>query len=881
MPRLNVADARIIDSRDGTFNKTPFIKNGYVEKNGEVTVVTKRPGLSIYKANAAGQAGGVLSYVTPAGDEILLSFIGNTVYSLAYGPAITDAVETGSTIYLGGGSSTSASEGTIFSFGGYMWIVGGVTRTAAGGDLNTRFFAYYSTDGNTWTAATDVADNTANYPRARSYVVLVYNEKIWLLGGITKASSYNRESWSSPDGVVWTRADDDTGWTAGMSALRGCVHENRMYALIGNASWAIETGIQGVAYSTDGITWTFGTNKPWTVNPSDSANLGQMYSQNGNICITLGPIDDGVGANYKSYYSSDDGDNWTATANTAWDGSGGGGGLVQICSFQSGGFIWALIWETGGNGSATFAWYYTSDGITWTRGNQVGTSMGSSSDIYHLLGPGADLPYNCGVYNGYVYNCDRTIAYNVDKVWATQLNVLTQASVGTVPLGKYDYSQTYDLTKVMFKCATRAFQLSAVTGTLSAVTDAQYPVTTCRGLVYLNGFFYVMDTDGTIWNSEEDDPTSWLSTDFVSAEFEPDGGVALAKQGSNVVAFGSYTTELFWDAGNATGSPLSAVESGTQLVGCVNGDSVQELEGALVFIAQSKTVGQTFAAGKFVGKLDGGKIGRISQPSIDRILEADGCANVDAVVCSAGGQGFYVLSLYTTGLSLAYHIQSGSWYWWEQRTASAAVSVSSLTQVAGLATATATAHGLADGDEVTIAGATPSGYNLTVNVNKIDANTFTYPVSSALATPATGTITVTGSSGTTWPIAFGCNYGGNQILLGTSNGDLYTLDPDVYQDDSVTIDFVSRLPKYDAGNNLRKFCGRVEVVGDKSTGTGKYLVRNSDNDWVGFSYYRAFDATLPRVGGERWGNFRRRSFDIRHTANERARVEVLDVSIGS
>lgn len=73
-----------------------------------------------------------------------------------------------------------------------------------------------------------------------------------------------------------------------------------------------------------------------------------------------------------------------------------------------------------------------------------------------------------------------------------------------------------------------------------------------------------------------------------------------------------------------------------------------------------------------------------------------------------------------------------------------AVSVSSLTRSGTTATATtATAHGYLNGDYVTVAGATPSGFNGTVKITVTGASTFTYTVSSGLATPATGTITVT------------------------------------------------------------------------------------------------------------------------------------------
>ena len=69
------------------------------------------------------------------------------------------------------------------------------------------------------------------------------------------------------------------------------------------------------------------------------------------------------------------------------------------------------------------------------------------------------------------------------------------------------------------------------------------------------------------------------------------------------------------------------------------------------------------------------------------------------------------------------------------------VAVTSLTQVAGTATVTATSHGFANGALVQIAGATPAGYNIGATITFINTNSYSYPVSSGLASPATGTIT--------------------------------------------------------------------------------------------------------------------------------------------
>jgi hypothetical protein len=71
--------------------------------------------------------------------------------------------------------------------------------------------------------------------------------------------------------------------------------------------------------------------------------------------------------------------------------------------------------------------------------------------------------------------------------------------------------------------------------------------------------------------------------------------------------------------------------------------------------------------------------------------------------------------------------------------------LTSLTSSLNVATATLNSHGFSAGRYITIAGATPAGYNGTFLITSATLNTFTYAIVGPLSTPATGTITVTGT----------------------------------------------------------------------------------------------------------------------------------------
>jgi hypothetical protein len=88
--------------------------------------------------------------------------------------------------------------------------------------------------------------------------------------------------------------------------------------------------------------------------------------------------------------------------------------------------------------------------------------------------------------------------------------------------------------------------------------------------------------------------------------------------------------------------------------------------------------------------------------------------------------------------------------WYKMATTTTAATISTITHVGAVATlTTATAHGLATGNQVTISGASSSEYNGTYYITVTGPTTFTYTMASTPALNATvvGTYTVLGISG--------------------------------------------------------------------------------------------------------------------------------------
>ena len=56
-------------------------------------------------------------------------------------------------------------------------------------------------------------------------------------------------------------------------------------------------------------------------------------------------------------------------------------------------------------------------------------------------------------------------------------------------------------TGFMFKSTRDAYLFDGVANTITKITDAYYPAVTVPGVAYLDGYFFVMDANGTIYNS--------------------------------------------------------------------------------------------------------------------------------------------------------------------------------------------------------------------------------------------------------------------------------------------------------------------------------------------------------------------------------------------
>ena len=134
-------------------------------------------------------------------------------------------------------------------------------------------------------------------------------------------------------------------------------------------------------------------------------------------------------------------------------------------------------------------------------------------------------------------------------------------------------------------------------------------------MVTVDGYTFVMEKNGDIWNSDLNSITAWTSTGFLNAQQWTDGsGAGLIKYKNTVMACGSSSIEFFRNAGNATGSPLQRIEELGIHLSCPFSDQICEGNDTVYFL------GAGLASEVGVYQMEGFQPKKLSTPEIDSIL---------------------------------------------------------------------------------------------------------------------------------------------------------------------------------------------------------------------------------------------------------------------
>lgn len=238
---------------------------------------------------------------------------------------------------------------TSLVFNDKIWVIGGYN----GGYLND---TWYSTDGATWFQA---APNAApsSFPSRSGHTSVVFNSAMWVIGGVN--GSAQNDTWSSLDGLHWNQGTNgaSNSFTARYNHA-SLLFSNKLWVFGGHGG---SGAVNDTWSSSDGVTWA-------QVNNGFSNSFTNRYfhtalSFNGRMWVLGG--DDGSGNQLNDVWSSPDGILWTQVAANNSASSFPARESHSSVVFDN------AMWVMGGlgvNGFLNDAWYST-DGAHWSQAN--------------------------------------------------------------------------------------------------------------------------------------------------------------------------------------------------------------------------------------------------------------------------------------------------------------------------------------------------------------------------------------------------------------------------------------------------------------------------------------------------------------------------------
>lgn len=184
-------------------------------------------------------------------------------------------------------------------FDGKMWVIGGFDDT---GKIKNDVWA--SKDGETW----NVVVKDAPFNGRAGHTSVVYDNKIWLIGGVDTDNNLQNDVWVSQDGFTWKEVSGDAGFEA-RNLHSTVAFEDGIYVIGGRNK--LDERLGDVWFSKDGINWDV---------LSKDADFTGRFSHTSivfdNKMWVIGGIDEEFNWKNDAWFSTD-GKIWTEAINAA------------------------------------------------------------------------------------------------------------------------------------------------------------------------------------------------------------------------------------------------------------------------------------------------------------------------------------------------------------------------------------------------------------------------------------------------------------------------------------------------------------------------------------------------------------------------------------
>lgn len=230
-------------------------------------------------------------------------------------------------------------------------------------------------------------------------------------------------------------------------------------------------------------------------------------------------------------------------------------------------------------------------------------------------------------------------------VWKYVIATDTISSVGTVPDGVTSIAASGAEVAIV---VNNTYYICNGTTTSAISTGA---MSSPKHVVFIDGYFLLAGTvagrpDG-LTVSGLDDGTTFDALDFAFAENAPDAIQGMIADHGRVYVFGSYTTEVFYNAGLAA-FPFAPSKSEVMEEGSSLGAAIAKMDNAVYWVGSDNIVYRTFGAAPEV----------VSTPEIAEALDASQI--VGGLAFKDAGQKFYAIGR-AGKTTLVFDLMTGLW----------------------------------------------------------------------------------------------------------------------------------------------------------------------------------------------------------------------------
>ena len=227
---------------------------------------------------------------------------------------------------------------------------------------------------------------------------------------------------------------------------------------------------------------------------------------------------------------------------------------------------------------------------------------------------------------------------------------------GTTPVGFDEFLFSTGIVKLVVTDGTLLSTIDSA-NVVVANADADLPVHAPYPVV-VDGYLFVLKAGTSdVYNSDNDNPLSWTNGDFITAEMRPDQAIRPARLNNYIIVFGSKSIEYFYDAANATGSPLSRNDSPIKSVGYIGGFAQ--------YGNQIYFVGEMSESESNVFMLEDFKITPVGNEATRRHLSSvstNSYTNISGSIVSCFGHDLYVM--YTGMSTYTMELETKLWGLW-------------------------------------------------------------------------------------------------------------------------------------------------------------------------------------------------------------------------